>query len=305
MQFLIITSTEDKASMNIRKNLLHSPAFTFEVTEIEWHDNSLFRLISWRGIAGDTSIFEENEIFLGLTNEPLIFLKDLKLSEARFNPDMLIFASRHTSKSNRPAFLVHSTGNWSENSSFGGNPWELSMTSALMIKAAFLSLEEKCVKREVGNISTCDLEVTHHGPTNLEKPLIFIELGSTPKEWNDANAGKLISNAIMNAIMRYFYYIRDKKQEIGLGFGGRHYATQFKRLIEENDVALSFICPKYYIQELDENILDQMIKNTMESVDYFIIDWKGTNSEDKRHLLPILEKYNIPVKKTKDFPGRS
>ncbi len=302
---MIITSTEDKASMNIRENLLHSSTFKFEKTEMEWHGNSLFKLNYHQGAHEDSSIFKENEIYLGLTKEPLIFLKDLKLSEPKFNPDLLIFASRHASESNRPAFLIHSTGNWSEDSSFGGNPRELSRASALMIKAAFLSLEKMCLDRKVANINTCDLEVTHHGPTSLEKPLVFTELGSTPLEWNDPNAGKLIAEAIFDSILRYIHYIRDEQQEVGLGFGGRHYATQFKRLIENNDIALSFICPKYYIQKLDENLLDQMINNTLEVVDYFIIDWKGTNSEDKKHLLPILETYDIPIKKTKDFTSRS
>jgi hypothetical protein len=39
----------------------------------------------------------------------------------------------------------------------------------------------------------------------------------------------------------------------------------------------------------------------LEKVDYFIIDWKGTNSEDKKHLVPLLEKFDIPIRKTKSF----
>ena len=44
-----------------------------------------------------------------------------------------------------------------------------------------------------------------------------------------------------------------------------------------------------------------MINNTEENIDYFIIDWKGTSSADKKHLIPILEEFNIPIKKRKDF----
>ena len=44
-----------------------------------------------------------------------------------------------------------------------------------------------------------------------------------------------------------------------------------------------------------------MVENTFEKVDYFIIDWKGTNSADKKHLIPLLEEFDIPIKKTKDF----
>jgi D-tyrosyl-tRNA(Tyr) deacylase len=44
-----------------------------------------------------------------------------------------------------------------------------------------------------------------------------------------------------------------------------------------------------------------MVENTIEPIDYFIIDWKGTNSEDKKHLIPLLEEFEIPLKKTKEF----
>ena len=92
-----------------------------------------------------------------------------------------------------------------------------------------------------------------------------------------------------------------KDQKIGLGWGGTHYAPNFHRLILNSNVAMSFICPKYYIQELNKDLIAQMIDNTLESVDYFIIDWKGTNSEDKKHLIPLLEEFDIPIKKTKEF----
>ena len=58
---------------------------------------------------------------------------------------------------------------------------------------------------------------------------------------------------------------------------------------------------KYYIQGLNYELIKMMIENTLEKVDYFVVDWKGTNSADKQHLVPLLEEFNIPVKKTKDF----
>jgi len=86
-----------------------------------------------------------------------------------------------------------------------------------------------------------------------------------------------------------------------LGFGGTHYAPNYNRLIRNKNIAMSFICPKYYIQELNIDLIRKMIENTFEKVDYFIIDWKGTNSEDKKHLIPLLEEFDIPIKKTKEF----
>jgi len=44
-----------------------------------------------------------------------------------------------------------------------------------------------------------------------------------------------------------------------------------------------------------------MIENTVEKIDWFVIDWKGTNSEEKQHLMPLLNEFDIPIRKTKDF----
>jgi len=244
--------------------------------------------------------FSKLEIFLGLTKEPLIFLNDLKLNETNLNPDFLIFASRHTSKTARPAFLVHTTGNWSKTADFGGVPQDLSLTSALLHKAGFISLVEKEFSLNLSDFSV-DIEVTHHGPTVLKTPLIFIELGSSKTEWEISEAGESVASATISTIFKFLDYRSSKNQEIGLGFGGTHYAPNFHRLIENNDIAMSFICPKYYIKELNVDLIYKMVENTIEPIDYFIIDWKGTNSEDKKHLIPLLEEFEIPLKKTKEF----
>jgi len=277
--------------MNMRDKFLNSKVYNLEETNFRWHENHIFKLRT------ETT---ENEVYLGLTKDPLIFLNDLKIDESDINPDLLVFASRHTSKTARPAFLVHTTGNWNDNVDFGGEPRQLSKTSALLHKAGFMSLVEQELPPLLSDFSL-DIEVTHHGPTRLEKPLIFMELGSSKKEWIIDVAGELLVKAIVNTSFKYLEFHEKRSDLIGLGFGGTHYAPNFHRLIRNKDVAMSFICPKYYIQQLNEDLIGQMIKNTHEKVDFFIIDWKGTNSTDKKHLIPLLEEFEIPIKKTKDF----
>ncbi|MFX1572127.1 MAG: D-aminoacyl-tRNA deacylase [Promethearchaeota archaeon] len=291
IQFLIITSSEDKASMNIRERFLNSKVFKFVETNFIWYEHPVFKL---------KGNFNDNEIFIGLTKEPLIFLNALKLDESGLNPDLLIFASRHTSKSTKPAFLVHTTGNWTNNVDFGGDPQQLSKTSAILLKSGFLSLIEQEFPPLLSNFSL-DIEVTHHGPTKLEKPLIFMELGSSKEEWVNGIAGELLAKAIIVTIFKYLEFNGNRSDLVGLGFGGTHYAPNFHRLIRNKNVAMSFICPKYYVQQLNKDLISKMIKNTQEKVDFFIVDWKGTNSEDKKHLIPLLEEFEIPIKKTKEF----
>ena len=286
--------------MNMRDKLLNSKTFYFKETTIRWKENPVFILEDVAFENKKDELLINNQIYLGLTDIPMIFLENLNFIDTKLKPDILIFASRHTSKTARPAFLIHSTGNWSNNADFGGNPRDLSKTSALFHKAGFFSLKEQITLFNNPSYSL-DIEVTHHGPTILDIPLIFIELGSSKQEWIIDEVGELVANAIINSIFKYLILKEDKNQQVGLGFGGTHYAPNFNRLITNNDVAMSFICPKYYIQNLDEKLIELMIRNTLEKVDYFIIDWKGTNSDDKKHLIPLLEKFEIPIKKSRNF----
>ena len=248
-------------------------------------------------------ILENNQIFLGLTDFPLIFLNDLRNIYDIIKPDFLIFASRHRSETKRKAFLAHVTGNWTLKADFGGEPSHLSKASALLVKAGFFSLKEQLNRPTFNDFSdfSLDIEVTHHGPTKLNEPLLFIELGSSEQEWKIKKAGALVANSIIGTIVNYLILKKTHQTKIGIGFGGTHYAPQFRKLIDQKNIAISFICPKYYIQELNKEMIVLMIENTIEKIDYFIIDWKGTNSNDKKHLLPLLERFDIPIKKTREF----
>ena len=69
--FLIITSTEDIASMNIRDKFLNSSEYVFKESDYLWHINPLFKVES----IVDTNkkdLLKENEIYLGMTDTPLI-----------------------------------------------------------------------------------------------------------------------------------------------------------------------------------------------------------------------------------------
>ncbi|MFX0072562.1 MAG: hypothetical protein ACFFAO_15865, partial [Candidatus Hermodarchaeota archaeon] len=67
-QILIVTSTEDKASMNIRKNLLNSKNFIFKEVKHKWHDNPLYRFEKYILKEENDNLLNENQIYLGLTD---------------------------------------------------------------------------------------------------------------------------------------------------------------------------------------------------------------------------------------------
>jgi len=298
--FLIISSTRDAASSNVRDKLLISEKYEFRQSEYDWHTNPLFILDKIHSNKAEIDLLKTHNIYLGQTNQRLIFLDNLGNCKPKLEFDFLIFASRHKSKSARPSFLVHVTGNWSGDVRYGGAKKELCHASALLLKAGYLSFKNHR-KTQVTNNYSIDIESTHHGPTSLDVPLLFMELGSSPKEWSTTDAGVLVSNSIINAICRYLDFLKKENQEIAVGFGGTHYSPQFQKLVEQNEIAISYICPKYYIKYLDEDLINQMLNKNVEKIDYFIIDWKGTNSNQKSYLMDLLEPFNIPIKKSKDF----
>ncbi|KKN17856.1 hypothetical protein LCGC14_0961710, partial [marine sediment metagenome] len=109
---------------------------------------------------------------------------------------------------------MHTTGNWGNHADFGGDPFDLSQTSALLQKAGFISLIRQEKLGELEKFSE-DIEVTHHGPTNLEKPMLFMELGSSQENWNIKEAGEFLATAILQSIFKYIEYNGKKNQEIG------------------------------------------------------------------------------------------
>ncbi|MEM2139156.1 MAG: D-aminoacyl-tRNA deacylase [Candidatus Woesearchaeota archaeon] len=315
MNFFIITSTKDLASQNIKNILIEN--FPFKKINFE-----IFNFSSEKNII-NAYILEnekkEQNIILIETNSELIFfdtdlLENINFEKNNFEsnlnikPDYLIFASKHQSKSNEKTLSVHYTGNFSK-AEYGGIEGKFSKTDPLLMKIIFNNLNKnsETLKKEF-NIT---LEATHHGPYS-EKPLLFIEIGSTKDEWQNQEAGFVISKTIIDSI-KNFYEIKDKKKDniindakdtkkekIALCFGGLHYCSNFNKILLNPDLSskilISHICPKYNIKNLNIEKLENL-KRSADKIDFALLDWKGLSSEDKKFLLPLLEKSNLSFEK--------
>ena len=184
--------------MNMREKFLSSVSYSFKETKVNWKGNEVFQFEKFKEEDPRNILKDENQIYLGLTDERMIFLDDLELEDSKLDPDLIMFASRHASNTERPAILIHTTGNWSDDNSFGGEKHDLSQTSALLHRAGFLSLLNQSKLQNLRDF-VVDIEVTHHGPTLLKKPLVYIELGSSKKEWAHQLAARVVSNSIIDA----------------------------------------------------------------------------------------------------------
>jgi len=178
-----------------------------------------------------------------------------------------------------PCLSTHVPGNFSENA-FGGNRGELAIAPSTVIGGILRKLNDKKMKD-----FEISLEVTHHGPTGLDKPVVFVEAGSSEKQWNNLNACAAVAEAIMTF---------EPKGRSAIGFGGPHYAPKFTKLVLE-EWATGHICPKYHFNSLDEEMFRQMVEKTVPKPETALIDKKGTKGWFKNKVKELADAFGLDV----------
>jgi len=272
---VIITTEHNICGRNIRQSLLDN--WDFQETEEKFDK---------------TAIFEFKNIRLVQSAKDVIFSDHCDSLDA----DLLLFGSRHKSQANKPSLLTHATGNLSEDNSHGGKPLELSYASAQAIREAYLGLKEQ---RDFFSLTDFDVtvEATHHGPTSMKTPLLYIEVGSTEIEYRNEKAVLAVANTIMNICTQN----KTKKITPSICFGGGHYATRFNELMELTPVAVSHILPKYHREHLTSNIVEQMIDKTIENIQWAIIDRSSLNATHIQIIKDVCSTKGIEVVKARDI----
>src|ERR671932_138592 len=192
-----------------------------------------------------------------------------------------IFLSKHVSKSGIPTLTCHSTGNYADNPN-GGNSGEISVSYPYLQKKYLLRIVN--VKSAIPNYDIV-IEATHHGPTSLKSPVLFVEIGSTEKQWTDTNAASIVCDCILNAIGSDLELCK----KVGIGLGGTHYPIKFNKLLLESEFCLAAIATKYDLRSIDKHMLQQMIFKSVEKVTHAIVDWKGLGKEKDRIMCLIAE----------------
>ncbi|MDW8276132.1 MAG: D-aminoacyl-tRNA deacylase [Candidatus Nitrosocaldus sp.] len=185
-----------------------------------------------------------------------------------------IFLSRHRSESGRPTLTSHSTGNFS-NATMGGNAGELAYTYPNLQKGYMLNLYSNR-----GRVPDYDIviEATHHGPTSLARPVLFIEIGSSEREWNDTNAVSVVCESLIATLMDF----KQHSSKVCIALGGTHYPDKFTRLLIDSDIALASVASKHNLRYVDEHMMRQMVEKSVEPVRYILLDWKGLGGEKDR-----------------------
>lgn len=255
-EIVIVASKMDPAGTNIARSLID--LYGFDKTSLQFEGNP---------------VFQYERMFLVFSSKDIIWVEKL---DENFSPSFYLFVSRHRSESGIPSLTAHFTGNFTRDASFGGSPNELSYTYPSILKEYLVRISENSRKLEKYHVV---LEATHHGPTSLKKPVVFVELGSTLEEWSDMEAAMIIAKTIMQTLQAEPSYIK-----IGIGFGGTHYSTKFTDYLLKSDVALGAVAPKYVLDDVDAQLVRQMIEKSVEKVTHAVLEWKGLGRSKDRIL---------------------
>ena len=112
--------------------------------------------------------------------------------EEKYDYDGFVFLSKHAAESGVLALTCHSTGNFSE-AKFGGNDRQVAIPHPDLQKYYLQTLQKHQSDFSEFQIT---IEATHHGPTALTKPTIFIEIGTTQKQWTDVSLCESVANLV-------------------------------------------------------------------------------------------------------------
>ncbi len=208
---------------------------------------------------------------------------DINENIGNINDIICIVASRHSSKSGIPTLTCHSPGNFSHISA-GGNTRELAYAPAIYLREALKLLKFK--REEKGINYEVSYECTHHGPTELRFPIMFVEVGSTEREWSDTNACMIVAEVILDLIEN-----EPENVPTAIAFGGGHYCRKFSAIEE---YAIGHICPKYNLENIDSEMIEEMISKTIPRPSIAIAEKKGMGKEKDR-IIKLLKETDLEL----------
>jgi D-aminoacyl-tRNA deacylase len=230
---------------------------------------------------------QDNDIYHG-KNYDLVIIPTPAISadwlEEKYHYDGFVFLSKHASEIGTLALTCHSTGNFSE-ALFGGKPKQIAIPHPHLQKSYIRAL---WAKRNDFAEFKITIEATHHGPTALNKPVLFIEIGTTEKQWKD----KILCSHVAKIIEDVMSTIPDI-HDVAICFGGTHYPEKFTRELIEGQNALGTVIPKHALDFIDENLFSHILERNKEAKS-FLVDWSGLG-KNKQKIVDLIGTTNLEM----------
>ena len=270
-KYLIVASKKDMAGINITTQLS------------QFRENPVL-----------SSMKQSAAFDFYLIDDEIIYTENLDLEKIK-QYDFVIFASKHKSEKREKTLSVHAPGNF-RTAELGGEKTKICPTSALFQKQIFEKLVTNADKYHLKDYKVT-LECTHHGPL-IDRPCIFIEIGSTENEWKDRKAAFVVAKTISEIINEFK---ENPYNEVAIGIGGPHYCPNFNKIQLKSNVAVSHIIPGYVLP-LTEEMIKEAVQKTDEEIDFVLLDWKGLGvAQERQRILGILDNLYIRHKRTSEI----
>ncbi len=207
--------------------------------------------------------------------------------------EAVIVVSRHRASSGRKELTVHHVGNPTLRT-LGGEPEKLGTSFPRL--ASSLLVEYKREAEAIGILGEYEvsLEATHHGPTSVRKPVVFIEIGSTPSEWSDKRAHRVLAQTLLLHVERGSTNVECLE---ATAFGGSHYPYKFTSLVLRREYCIGHILSKHVFNEgVSEKVIIEAIEKTYpRSTARAIVEKKSLKSAHRKLLSQILEAKGIEL----------
>lgn len=230
---------------------------------------------------------KDDEIYRGDTFD-LVVIPTPAISadwlEEKYHYDGFVFLSKHASESGTLALTCHSTGNFGD-AMFGGFPRQIAIPHPHLQKSYMKKLWKE---RDTFSKFDITIEATHHGPTALNKPTLFIEIGTTEKEWTDKKLCEDVAKLVIEEMSE-----PQKKFDVAICFGGTHYPSKFNKELLEGDFALGTVIPKHGLDKIDKNLFEHIVERNNEAK-FALMDWSGLG-RNKQKIVDMISSTSLEM----------
>jgi D-aminoacyl-tRNA deacylase len=224
----VVVSRADEASQHIGDHLLELADWTER--EDEARPDADGGGTYYRTEGGDVEMrtFEDLHLYLD------------GAAAAYDEPDLLVFASRHSGDTG-PLLTAHATGNFGP-AEYGGGEGSLARAAPNALRAVRRAFDEHAPDGyDVG------IEATHHGPSTVGCPSLFVELGSGEAEWADPEGARAVARSTLD-----LRGVQASAYRTVVGFGGGHYAPRFDRVLAETDWAVGHVAADWALEDMGD-----------------------------------------------------
>ncbi|KAE8705384.1 D-aminoacyl-tRNA deacylase [Hibiscus syriacus] len=319
MVTILVATTSDPASINPANALLANPGWLpVPVPSLQQQGIKSFSNQNIRLLQHDKSIVEEDDL-------------DHRWKEATGEAvDEVIFFSKHTAVSNRPALTVHPIGiphlREGDVPPQGGRPGWAAPPDPRM-GPWLRHLKKLAQSHNLVPEFEITLEGTHHGPITT-KPTMFLEIGSTDEHWTRLDAAQVMALLVWEGLglgggdAVGNWGRENDKRKVLLGIGGGHYAPRHMDIVLKEGVWVGHLLSGYCIPMEDPSqskvngntdgnggTWKQSIKVAYEATKSAFpdgevlahLDHKSFKGWQKNAITAYLSELNIKIGKPNDF----